>query len=129
MHSSEAFNAAEKIHNYFRYLHATPQEIEANSGAIRYLRGELQLLLAEVRKLANLTEHPRTHHEAAAIIAWFKIHPLTQTMSAHELNVTVSTDFNRPHLFSGARFKEAMESLGYIRTVNAAGTFYSPPRT
>jgi hypothetical protein len=115
------------ISNYLRHLQANPDEIKSESGAIRYLRSELEILLAETRRLAFLAGRPGTHPDITALRRWLQANPLSAITEAHIINATVTDALRRDRPFGPANLRHALESLGYQRFVNSTGTWYQPP--
>lgn len=126
MREETPFNGLDQVGFYFERLAADPNLLAANAAQVRQIRGELELLRSAARRLEFLTGRPGAHFDVGTLIKFFGENPITSMTPAWVLNdrACIATGRNRP--YGSANLRQALESLGYERTVNAAGTFYSP---
>lgn len=128
MNSEEAIRAMEQVSEYLRHLHANPQQIGSAAPTLRFLRSELTHDLAHTRRLIHLAGRPgaNEHPDVTLLRRWLEENPIKIPTQAATLNSVICHATRRPQPFGSAHLREALESLGYARTIHASGTFYSP---
>lgn len=103
---------------------------------IVHLLAKIQAHTEEIHRILN-TPTPVTDPapsgylnlpEYANVRAYFHTNPITAPTQAATLHRAYETDTGH-RMRSFNVFKAALESLGYIRTIEATGSVYYPPRT
>lgn len=128
MSSEEVIRAMEQVTEYLRHLHANPTQIGPAVATLRFLRSELTYDLAHTRRLIFLSgrREANEHPDVRVLRQWLEANPIKIPTQASTLNSVICHAIRRPQPFGSKHLREALESLGYIRTIHASGTFYAP---